>query len=99
MTWIKTERPGPDNPALLDALEAQRALYPAEYGPNGGADRSRLPPLIAADSIVLSHSLIPDALRHAFSAFGAMMDPGLPLARRDHELIATSVSALNKCHY
>jgi hypothetical protein len=48
---------------------------------------------------VLSHSLIPEALRHAFSTFGALMNPDLPLERRQHEMIALTVSALNRCFY
>jgi hypothetical protein len=49
--------------------------------------------------IVLSHSLIPDAMLHSFSAFGAMMAPDLPLQRRQHEMIATVVSVTNRCFY
>ena len=49
--------------------------------------------------IVASHSLIPEALRHAFATFGALMSPELPLSRRQHEMITTRVSVLNRCHY
>ena len=98
MTWIKTVPPGPDNPALGEILEAQQALYPDEYRPDRRGER-RLSPLVAGDSIVLSHSLIPEALRHAFSTFGALMDPDLPLSRRQHEMIAATVSAVNRCFY
>ena len=52
-----------------------------------------------AAGIVASHTLIPDALHHAFAAFGAMMAPDLPLKREQHEMIATRVSVLNRCHY
>jgi hypothetical protein len=51
------------------------------------------------DSIVLSHSLIPNAMKHFFAGFGALLDPALPLSRRQHEMIATTVSALNQCFY
>ncbi|HEX8499783.1 MAG TPA: hypothetical protein VF659_04260 [Pyrinomonadaceae bacterium] len=94
MTWIKTIPFEEADERLRAALEAQRGLYPAEYAvpvhptPDGGSS-----------DIVASHSLIPDALRHAFSTFGALMSPELPLARRQHEMIATVVSALNRCHY
>jgi alkylhydroperoxidase family enzyme len=98
MTWIKTVPPTPDNPELMEALESQRSLYPSEYGPDRRGER-RLHPLVANDSIVLSHSLLPQALKHAFSTFGALMNPDLPLARRDHEMIAATVSALNRCFY
>jgi alkylhydroperoxidase family enzyme len=48
---------------------------------------------------VQSHTLIPDAMFHAFSTFGALMSPDLPLSRAQHEMIATVVSAANSCHY
>lgn len=57
----------------------------------------RVPPLVMRDSIVLSHSLIPDAMRHVFQGYGAMLDPALPLSRRQHELIALAVSVINGC--
>jgi hypothetical protein len=98
MTWIKTVRPSPEHPELMEALESQRDMYPKEYG-GGNREESRVHPLVANDSIVLSHSLIPQALKHSFSAFGAMMHPDLPLARRDHEMIAATVSSLNRCFY
>ncbi len=98
MTWIKTLPPGPDHPEVARALEEKSALYPDEYHPDRRGDR-RLPPLVANDSIVLSHSLIPEALRHAFGTFGALMDPALPLSRRQHEMIAATVSAVNRCFY
>ena len=30
---------------------------------------------------------------------GALMAPDLPLKREQHEMIATRVSVLNRCHY
>lgn len=101
MTWIKTVRPDDSSPEaakVREALQSQASLYPREYGPDARGER-RVHPLVANDSIVLSHSLIPDALKHAFSAFGAMMNPDLPLSRREHEMIAATVSALNRCFY
>lgn len=101
MTWIKTVPPAPpteENVALRDALEAQRSLYPAEYGPDRRGER-RVHPLVANDSIVLSHSLLPEVLKHAFSTFGALMNPDLPLSRRQHEMIAATVSSVNRCFY
>ena len=52
-----------------------------------------------SSEIVASHSLIPQALYHAFSTFGVLMSPDLPLTRRQHEMITTVVSVLNHCHY
>jgi hypothetical protein len=49
--------------------------------------------------IVAAHTLIPDALFHAFATFGVLMAPDLPLSRRQHEMITTVVSSLNRCRY
>ena len=57
------------------------------------------PPELLGESIVASHSLIPEALHHAFATFGALMLPELPLTRRQHEMITTVVSAINRCQY
>ena len=93
MTWIKTENPAEATGALKAAFDAQRALYPVEY-----ATPSR-PSAAGANGIIASHSLIPQALQHTFSAFGALMNPSLPLERRHHEMIATVVSVTNRCRY
>ncbi len=93
MTWIKTVS-SDDDDQVRRAMEAQRELYPVEYAvpihptPDGQASQ-----------IVASHSLIPDALYHAFATFGVLMSPELPLTRRQHEMITTVVSVLNRCHY
>ncbi|HJU72413.1 MAG TPA: hypothetical protein VJ717_01610 [Gemmatimonadaceae bacterium] len=92
MTWIQTTSPNADE-RVREAVEAQRAMYPAEY-------RTPVHPTSDGTSqIVASHSLIPDALRHAFSTFGALMSPDLPLSRRQHEMISTVVSVSNRCKY
>jgi alkylhydroperoxidase family enzyme len=93
MTWIRTIPVDVAEGELLDFIQRQRALYPAEYA------TSAFPTLAPGASIVESHSLIPSALFHAFATFGALMDPTLPLSRRQHEMIATTVSSLNRCHY
>ena len=78
---------------LRQAMEAQKALYPKEYATpvhpteGGGA------------MITESHSLIPEALYHAFATFGVLMSPDLPLSRRQHEMITTVVSVTNRCVY
>jgi hypothetical protein len=93
MTWIKTLRMDEDE-RVKRAIEAERSLYPVEYRtPAPSVDRGE------EQSITASHSLIPDALYHAFSAFGAMMALDLPLKRHQHEMIATMVSVTNRCHY
>jgi len=92
MTWIKTIPYDEADNRLRKAIDGERALYPAEYAvPTGVTDQ--------AGSIVASHSLIPDALFHAFATFGVLMSPDLPLTRRQHEMITTVVSVTNRCHY
>ena len=93
MTWIKTISPN-DDEAVRRASESQRHLYPIEY-----ATPVHPTPDGQTSGIVDSHSLIPDALFHAFSTFGALLSPDLPLHRHQHEMIATMVSVTNRCHY
>ena len=93
MTWIKTIPRDKAEGALRELLEKQRAMYPIEYA------TPSVPGLAPGGSIIESHTLIPDALYHAFSTFGSLMSPELPLQRRQHEMIATVVSATNRCHY
>jgi len=93
MTWIRTVPLSIADEKLLNAMEAQKHLYPVEYATpvhpaEGGGSQ-----------IVASHSLIPDALYHAFSTFGVLMSPELPLSRRQHEMITTMVSVTNRCVY
>ena len=93
MTWIKTVPLSEASQELLQAMQSQRALYPGEYEA----------PVFATEDgpagIVASHSLIPDALFHAFATFGVLMSPALPLSRRHHEMITTMVSVTNRCVY
>jgi alkylhydroperoxidase family enzyme len=91
MAWIKTIPFNEADAALRRALDAQHALYPKEYARDPEDDGS--------GSIVATHTLIPDALHHAFATFGALMSPELPLTRAQHEMITTRVSAINRCHY
>ena len=93
MAWIKTISATEGDDRLLAALEAQRSLYPAEY------DTPVHPTDDGTSGIVASHSLIPDALHHAFATFGVLMSPDLPLNRRQHEMISTVVSSVNRCVY
>lgn len=93
MTWIKTISVNADQ-KLRRAVEAQRELYPKEY-----ASPIHPTPDGQTSGIVASHSLIPDALYHAFATFGVLMSPDLPLTRRQHEMITTVVSVANRCHY
>jgi alkylhydroperoxidase family enzyme len=92
MTWIKTVPLSEADEKLIRAMQDQRALYPIEYAtpvfPNDGPS-----------GIVASHTLIPEALHHAFATFGSLMSPDLPLSRRQHEMITTVVSVTNRCFY
>ena len=93
MTWIKTVTID-ESEEVRKAVESQRELYPIEY-----ATPVHPTPDGETAGIVASHSLIPTALFHAFSTFGALMSPDLPLDRRQHEMITTVVSVTNRCHY
>jgi hypothetical protein len=90
MTWIRTIPIEEADEKLRRMMEAQRAIYPKEYATPGSP---------GGDSVVASHTLMPDALYHIFSAYGAMMATDLPLSRAQHEMIATVVSAVNRCFY
>jgi hypothetical protein len=93
MTWIKTVPMSEADERLRRAIEMEQMLYPKEYAtPVHPTDDG-------AAGIVASHTLIPDALYHAFATFGALMSPDLPLSRAQHEMIATMVSVTNRCHY
>jgi len=93
MTWIRTIPLSEADEKLRKAMENQTVLYPKEYAipvhpMEGGGSQ-----------IVASHSLIPEALYHAFATFGVLMSPDLPLSRRQHEMITTLVSVTNRCVY
>jgi hypothetical protein len=93
MTWIRTVPLAEADEKLLKAIKGEQGFYPKEYGDPVHPDET------GGSSIVGSHTLIPDALYHAFSTFGALMSPELPLDRRQHEMIATMVSVTNRCVY
>lgn len=94
MTWIKTTPFTEADEKLRGVIEAQRELYPIEY-----AAPIHPTPDGQSSDIVASHSLIPEALYHAFATFGVLMSPDLPLTRRQQEMITTVVSVINRCHY
>lgn len=93
MAWIKTVPFDEADEKLKEMLFELRASYPSEYA-------EPVPEASASDeSIISSHTLIPQAMFHAFAEFSALMSPDLPLKRRQHEMIATMVSVTNSCHY
>ena len=96
MTWIKTVPYEDANPELRRVYESVRALYPAEYAdPVSAVTHSDG----TSDSITAAHSLIPEAMRHMMSGLGVLLQPNLPLTRRQHEMIAAVVSVKNQCFY
>jgi hypothetical protein len=94
MTWIRTVPITDADEALRQAMDAQKALYPVEYATPVHPTAEGEPA-----SIVASHSLIPQALYHAFATFGVLTSPDLPLSRRQQEMITTLVSVTNRCVY
>jgi hypothetical protein len=93
MAWIRTTPLEGEDELVQKAMTDQRMLYPVEYAQPVQELDQGLP------GIVASHTLIPQAMYHAFATFGSLMSPDLPLSRREHEMIATMVSLTNKCHY
>jgi hypothetical protein len=74
-------------------MEGQAALYPEEYA-------TPVHPVEGGGSqITATHSMIPEALYHAFATYAVLMSPDLPLSRRQHEMISTIVSVTNRCVY
>jgi len=90
--WIKTD------PSVMATIGAElRKRYPLEYTTK--PEDRQVPEAVARESIVMSHTLLPDVMQHVFGAHAAMMSPDLPLSRAQHEMVATVVSATNDCFY
>jgi hypothetical protein len=97
VTWIKIVPYEQADADLRRIYEAVRSLYPPEYG--GEPVPSLVKPDGTSDSIVAAHSIIPEALRHMMSGLAVLLQPDLPLTRRQHEMIASVVSVDNRCFY
>jgi hypothetical protein len=96
MTWISTITPEQADLQLRQVYEAIRSLYPVEYrDPVASLVRSDS----GSDSIVAAHSLIPEAMHHLMSGLAVLLQPHLPLTRRQQEMIAAIVSVQNRCFY
>lgn len=93
MAWIKTIPFEEADEKLQKMLVDLRATYPSEY------EASTAEQTGTDESIIQSHTLIPEAMFHAFAEFSVLMSPDLPLKRRQHEMIATMVSVTNDCFY
>ena len=96
MTWIRTVPFEQADEQLQRIFTSVRALYPEEY-------KDAVAPLVrpdgSSDSIVAAHSLIPEAMRHLMSGLAMLLQPNLPLTRRQHEMIAAVVLVQNRCFY
>lgn len=93
MAWIKTIPFEEADEKLQKMLMDLRAGYPSEYEASASRQTG------TDESIIESHTLIPEAMFHAFAEFSVLMSPDLPLERRQHEMIATMVSITNDCFY
>jgi hypothetical protein len=96
MTWIRITPPAEAGPELKKIYETLYGMYPPEYHSDVDAVKR---PDGTSDSIVQAHSLLPEAMLHIFSTHAALMKPESPLTRRQQEMVATVVSALNRCFY
>jgi hypothetical protein len=96
MTWIRTIPASQAKESLQESYRRIYALFPSEYERDVPAVTR---PDGTADSIVASHSLLPDVMEPIFEAFGRLLSSDLPLSRRQHEMITTLVSSLNRCRY
>jgi hypothetical protein len=96
MTWIKTIPPEQAGDELRRIYESVRALYPQEYR---DPVASLMRPDGGSDSIMAAHSIIPEAMRHMMAGFAMLLQPNLPLTRRQQEMIASVVSVQNRCFY
>jgi hypothetical protein len=94
MTWIKTVKPK-DDPKLREAFTFMH-LYPPEYA---GEVPSLKELTRESGGVSAVHSLLPETLKHVFTAYGSLIQPDLPLSRAQHEMIATVVSVANDCFY
>ena len=96
MTWIKTVPPSQADDQLWEIYRRIHALYPSEYA-------GEVPAVVradgTADSIMASHSLLPEVMEPMFVALARLLSPELPLTRRQHEMITTLVSSFNRCFY
>ena len=95
MAWIRTLSLDDADDKVLEAMAKQRSLYPPEYAQPVQELDQGLP------GIVASHTLIPEALYHAFATFGALhvarVAAAAPAARDDrhHGLPDQQVPLLN----
>jgi hypothetical protein len=63
MAWIRTQPLDGDDEAVARARAMQSARYLSMYGETSPSE-------LADESIVASHTLVPDAMYHAFATLG-----------------------------
>lgn len=51
------------------------------------------------DNIIQIHAIHPAVMRQHYELYRQLMHHPGPLSRRERELLAVRVSALNQCHY
>ncbi len=51
------------------------------------------------DNIIQIHAIHPAVMRRHYDLYRQLMHGAGPLSRRERELLAVRVSALNHCHY
>jgi alkylhydroperoxidase family enzyme len=51
------------------------------------------------DNIIQIHAIHPAVMRQHYELYKQLMHHAGPLTRRERELLAVRVSALNRCHY
>lgn len=51
------------------------------------------------DNIIQIHAIHPAVMRQHYELYKQLMHRAGPLSRRERELLAVRVSALNRCHY
>lgn len=96
MPWIRVIPPTQATDDLKRTYDKLLPLFPAEYArPVPALSRPTQP----QDSVLSLHSLLPKVMEPIFTALAELMSPDLPLTRRQHEMINTVVSSINRCHY
>jgi hypothetical protein len=96
MPWIKTTSSREATGDLRAVYESIYPRYPKEYMSSVPAVQN---PDGSEDSIIAAHSLIPELMRGIGQGYAALLQPNLPLTRRQQEMIATVVSSANHCFY
>lgn len=96
MARIRTIQPQAATGALRAVYDRLGPQFPPEYARAAPADAAAG---LNPDGVVSAHSLLPTVMEPIFQALVALMSPDLPLTRRQHEMVNTVVSQVNRCQY